>query len=537
MAIAYGGRVASNKGATAVASFGSGALTGAVAAGSLILVSVACSNVGDTTNLKSVTDTQGNTYVSGGFTVDGGQNTLAACWYCVNSAHALSTADSVTVTLNSALLGSGETWKVAVDYATGEATSSVTDGEQSKNSQTGATWNTGTGITTTNANDLLWVVFGINQGEPAAIVNADCAPNSGWTLQAAIINGGNNGDSLRTGYNIVSATGTYFGGGTCTTASNGASALIIAFKAAAGGGGTNWNQSLTDKQSGTESSVQNPTKLAADSSSGTDFTGKTATKPATDAQSGVDSSTRAPQKALGDAQSGQDRFTKATQAVLLDSQSALDALSHLWSAHLLMVEAVSGLDTVQKAVLAPILDHFSETDSVTESNQLLSGQNWSKTLTDSFSETDLVASWTLLKLLGDAYAATDARLSRVGRPLYDVSSGHDSLTKTVLAVLSDAGVLSESQHKQIQAALVDVTSAVDKLTAGKVLLLTLLDQASLLDTPMETYTKAQWGLLGLITSLVASSLGMTITFTNSTALAASTTLLAGALAMVFSIPF
>ena len=106
MAIAYGGRAGSNhantNGATQTVT-----TTATIPAGSTIVVSVSASNVGDTSNLTSVTDSAGNTYTSGGFTCDGGQNTLTAAWTCPNCA-ALASGGTVTVTFHAALLSSGE---------------------------------------------------------------------------------------------------------------------------------------------------------------------------------------------------------------------------------------------------------------------------------------------------------------------------------------------------------------------------------------------------------------------------------------------
>lgn len=240
MAIAYVGRAGSNHGNTNGATE-TVTTTASIAAGHLIVVSVSGANVGDTSNLTSVTDSAGNTYVSGGFTCDPGQNTLTAVWYAANCL-ALASGSTVTVTFHAALLSSGESWQIAVDDISGAATSTVTDGTTARNSQTGATWDTRTGgttdLTTTNANDLLWVAAGVNQGAPLALTNANSLPSSGWTSQAAISGGAGNNNQLVTAYQVVSSTGTYRGGGTATAGNNGTSAVIVAFKAAGGGGST-----------------------------------------------------------------------------------------------------------------------------------------------------------------------------------------------------------------------------------------------------------------------------------------------------------
>ena len=138
MAIAYGARAGSNKGTTQVSSF-TITTTADIPAGSLIIVSVGCGNVGDLSNLTSVTDSAGNVYQSAAFTVDAGQNTLAAVWYSVTG-NALLTGGTITVTLHAALLASGEFWTGSVDYLTGAATTTPVDGTATHNSQTAETW-------------------------------------------------------------------------------------------------------------------------------------------------------------------------------------------------------------------------------------------------------------------------------------------------------------------------------------------------------------------------------------------------------------
>jgi len=236
MALSYVGRAGSNSGATRGPAV-TVTTSAAIAAGDLIIVSVSGENVGDLNDLSSVTDSAGNTYVSAIHTVDGGQNTLAAVWYCANCL-ALANGSTVTVTFTSQLLASGESWEVTVDDVSGAATSSVTDGTNSHNSQdisSPTTWDTNS-ITTTNAADLLWVAMGNNQNEPAAVTNAQSAPTTGWTIQTGIVAGPSSHNGLRTAYQIVSATGTYKGGGTAQAFGNGVSAVIVAFKQGAGGG-------------------------------------------------------------------------------------------------------------------------------------------------------------------------------------------------------------------------------------------------------------------------------------------------------------
>lgn len=222
-------RVATNSGITQVSSF-TATLTSAIAAHHLIIVNVACANVGNLSNISSITDTAGNTYVSAGFTVDGGQNSLVAVWIAKDCL-ACNSGDTITITLGATLLAGGS-WIVAVDEVSGAATASVTDGENGTSGQDIAaptTWTTGN-ITTTNASDMLWVAMGNAQNEPAAITQAGSAPSSGWTIATGLTNGPSNHNGLRTAYQVVSSTGTYSGGGTAQAFGSGVSAVIIAFK-------------------------------------------------------------------------------------------------------------------------------------------------------------------------------------------------------------------------------------------------------------------------------------------------------------------
>ena len=267
MAIAYGGRAGSNhantNGATQTVT-----TTASIPSGALILVSVSASNVGDTSNLTSVTDSAGNTYQSAVFTCDGGQNTLTAVWYSVTG-NALASGGTVTVTFHAALLSSGESWEITVDYLTGAATASATDGSTGRNggnAQTGATWDTRTGgttdLTTTNAADLLWAAYGVNQGAPLALVQANCLPSSGWTELAVVSGGAGNNNQVRSAYNVVAATGSYRAAGSATAGNNGISAVLVAFKAAAGGGTVNGSGNLIANSAVAESGAQLSTPSA-----------------------------------------------------------------------------------------------------------------------------------------------------------------------------------------------------------------------------------------------------------------------------------
>lgn len=205
--------------------------TASIPSGALILVSVSRQNVNAVSSLTGVTDQVSNTYSKADGNGDGGQNQYTELWYCKNCT-ALPSGDTVTIQgLN--LLSSGPSWGFSVWYVTGMDTSAPLDVHNAGNSNA-SPWAT-TAQTTTQAADLLWGVFGCNQNEPAAITNAQSAPTSGWTGADAITYGGNSGNSLRTSYNIVAATGADKAGGT-QTAGNAGAFVFAAFKG--GGGGT-----------------------------------------------------------------------------------------------------------------------------------------------------------------------------------------------------------------------------------------------------------------------------------------------------------
>lgn len=230
MAIGTPTKAGSATGTTQVSS-ASLTTTANIPAGALIIVSVSRQNVNAVSGLTSVTDTVSNTYHSAVGNGDGGQNQYSEVWYCLN-ATALPSGDTVTINgVN--LLSSGPSWGFSVWYVTGIATSSALDKTNGANSNA-SPWAT-TAQTTTVANELLWGLFGSNQNEPAAIVNADCVPTSGWTTADAITYGGNSGNSLRTSYQVVSATGSDKIGGT-QTAGNAGAFCFVSFEAASGGG-------------------------------------------------------------------------------------------------------------------------------------------------------------------------------------------------------------------------------------------------------------------------------------------------------------
>lgn len=230
MTIGTPANVGHNTGTTQVSS-ASVTTTGAISAGDAIIVNISRQNVNAISGVTSVTDGSSNSYVSVAGHGDAGQNQYTECWICKN-ATALGSGGTITVN-GLDLLSSGPSWGISVWHVTGLDQTTPTDKTNTIDSNA-SPWAT-TAQTTTSANELLWVVVGGNQNEPTAIVNADCLPNSGWTQGDAITYGGNSGNVLRSAYQIVSATGSYKGGGTLT-AGNAIAVVFASFKGASGGG-------------------------------------------------------------------------------------------------------------------------------------------------------------------------------------------------------------------------------------------------------------------------------------------------------------
>lgn len=378
MAIAYGGRAGSNHGNTTGA-VETVTTTANIPAGAAIVVSVSGSNVGDTSNLTSVTDSAGNTYVSGGFSCDAGQNTLTAVWYSLTG-NALASGGTVTVTFHAALLSSGESWEITVDYLTGAATSSATDGTNNHNSQTGATWDTNS-ITTTNANDLLWVAAGTNQGAPVTLTNGASLPASGWTTLAAVSGGAGNNNQLSSAYQVVGATGTYKGGGTASAGNNGTSAVIVAFKEAAGGGGTPISASdtgtgadavtisatipVTDTGTGTDAASLTANFTKADTGTGADAASLVASFTKADTGAGVDTvASLVVSFTVADSGTGADSVTTGTPLTVADSGTGVDSVA----LQAVIAKADSGIGA---DVLASLVVSFLIADSGTGADSVI----------------------------------------------------------------------------------------------------------------------------------------------------------------------
>lgn len=249
MSIGTPTKAGSTTGTTQVTN-GSLTTSAAIPAGALILVSVSRQNVNAVSHITSVTDSASNTYTFLDGNGDGGQNQYTELWYCKN-ATALGSGGTVNANgLN--LLSSGPSWSFSVWYVTGMDTTAPVDVSSHGNSNA-SPWATPT-ATTTQAADLLWAVFGGNQNEPAAITNAQSIPNTGWTAADAITYGGNSGNSLRTSYQIVSATGTDKAGGTQTVGNAGAF-VFAALKGASGGGTVTGSSTMGNVDGGLQDGV------------------------------------------------------------------------------------------------------------------------------------------------------------------------------------------------------------------------------------------------------------------------------------------
>jgi hypothetical protein len=183
-AIAY---VQSNASAPASASTMTVTYTSAQSAGDLNVVAIGW--VDSTSNVASVTDSKGNTYVRalGPTTVSG--TASQSIYYALNIAVAAAGANTVTVTFNATVPDPD----VRILEYSGIATANALDVAVGASSATGTALSSGT-ATTTNANDLILgsnvVAFGIT------------AAGSGYTQR--IISAGNTEED-----EIVSSTGSY----------------------------------------------------------------------------------------------------------------------------------------------------------------------------------------------------------------------------------------------------------------------------------------------------------------------------------------
>lgn len=249
-------------------------------------------------------------------------------------------------------------------------------------------------------------------------------------------------------YRVTAATGAQSMSATAGT-SKPFGGLIVVFKDNGGGGGTAWFQALTD------------------AFSETDVRASQSQKPLSDAISETDAALKTPQKLQVDAFSETDAATRATQKALTDATSALDTFSRTWLAHLLFTDFFSETDAQSKAVARTLLD--------TQSGQ------------------DLVQ-----KL--------------VARTLFEAQSATDTQTKITLVALVESISTTESHTAGYTKAIFDSLSATDTVTAGRVLLLTLLDHFSVLDslgTPQLSHPTAA-KKIAIAASIVASLLNISV---------------------------
>lgn len=283
--------------------------------------------------------------------------------------------------------------------------------------------------------------------------------------------------------------------------------------------------SMVDPQSAVDTLTKSYKTNPLDALSGLDGVGKNAQKALGDALSGQDSQSKGAQSLRQDATSGLDTQTKTTKRPLSDATSATDALSHTWSAHLALLEAISGSDAVQKAFKRTFFDLFSALDSVLAAKST-GGVHYQQNLADTISSVDVLSLIGITKLLGDAYSALDSRSSGITKQWYDTSSATDTLTRSLTRTLTETYALSDAQARQVARQVVDTVSLVDKVSAGRALLQLLLDQFSALDSaPQTTKIRAPFGLIQLATSLVASALQISVTLTTTIALSLATSLL------------
>lgn len=191
------------------------------AAGTLVELRIAAISATATGTLSSVTDSQGNTYTKVSSFFYSTRNVEVAIFASVLTTGLTSGTDTITVSLsaNKAMIGLCQSWS---------GVSLTTDGSGGRGAFANKGWTAvSPGFTTTNANDLILVMGSDGTGTSS---NLD-TPSSGYTDD-------DNGTVHTKGtviaqHQIVSATGTFTGGGTLASSDN-IGACIVALEAASG---------------------------------------------------------------------------------------------------------------------------------------------------------------------------------------------------------------------------------------------------------------------------------------------------------------
>ena len=216
MAIAYSQSVKAFGSGTSVTT--TGITTGAT--GSVFVRTTQWSNG---VTFTSVTDSKSNSYTIIGAEIITGGTDKSRAHFVTNATGGASHTFTATVASSDSIL-------IMIDEITGAATASTVDGTPTSLLDTASPY-TGTAVTTTNANDLIWSAICGNSGS----ATATHAESTGFTIRSNNVDGSTQWPGA-TGTRVVAATSSYNCSWTETSSTNGA-VYIAAFKDAGGGGG------------------------------------------------------------------------------------------------------------------------------------------------------------------------------------------------------------------------------------------------------------------------------------------------------------
>lgn len=219
---------------TALTSMSSNASTytcpSTISAGSVVALAMMDSPSPLATASYSATDTQGNTYTGGTSFLE---NTGSIVWvYGAITTQLVGGVDHWSFTKGGAAVA------VIVVPVVCTGVTATTDGSAGGLQSGGTgnnTWNTGSGVTTTSANDLL-LVAGMYCHSVSGITETPAAGYTDFTPTGTYFSGWSQGIFIA--YQIVSVTGTYAPTGTFSTSTNGNAVEILALSAPAAAVGT-----------------------------------------------------------------------------------------------------------------------------------------------------------------------------------------------------------------------------------------------------------------------------------------------------------
>lgn len=200
-----------------------------IASGSVVALAIMDSPSPLATATYGATDTKGNTYVSGTSFLE---NTGSIVWvYGAITTGLVGGTDSWSFTKGGSAVG------VYVVPCVCTGVTGTADGSAGglQNGGTGNnTWNTGSGITTTNASDLLLIATMYCHGT-TGLTETPAAGYTDFTPSGSYFSGWSQG--ITVAYQIASSTGTYAPTGTYSSSTNGNAAEILALQGSGGGGG------------------------------------------------------------------------------------------------------------------------------------------------------------------------------------------------------------------------------------------------------------------------------------------------------------